>query len=60
MSGTNDASNTVNHEQHRALADDELGAVIGGFCESQYEPAAVELGDVEFELAAHPYGPRSR
>lgn len=30
MSGTNDTSNTMTHEQHRALADDELGAVTGG------------------------------
>jgi hypothetical protein len=39
---TSKANDALNLDRH-ALADDELDAVTGGFCESQYEPAAVEL-----------------
>jgi hypothetical protein len=55
MSEINDASSL----DHDALADGELEAVPGGFCDSQYEPAAVELGDLKVTLSAY-YEPRSR
>ena len=53
---SNDPSNFDPH----TLADGELEAVTSGFCESQYEPAAVELGDLKVSLSAYPYEHRSR